>query len=155
MKNEKTVLYGILILLIIAFLATFGLSDGDPSPTAQKSPPSAVQKSNSPQSNLQTISTGDTSPGGVSIDLTPTVQTDGKLRVELSANTHSVDLSQFDLKEITTLGYNEKTIKPVSAPALNGHHVSGDLIFEVGEDIKSFKITIQGIPLDMERIFEW
>ena len=67
----------------------------------------------------------------------------------------SLDLSQFDLAKITTLEYSGKKIYLVSTPTLQGHHSSGTLIFNVGQDATKFKITIVGIPSVQERVFEW
>ncbi len=100
-------------------------------------------------------SSGGTENGDVEIVLTPKGIDNGVLRVELSANTHSVELSQFDLKQLTILEYNGKRINPGSAPKLSSHHGSGVLTFDVGKDISRFKITITEIPLDKERVFEW
>lgn len=104
-----------------------------------------------------TVSTGTTDTGDVAIDLLPYPVKDGKLRVDLAANTHSVDLSPFDVRAITTLTYKGKSIAPTEAPSLQGHHVSGTLVFPVDEegDITPFTITLTGIPLVNERVFTW
>lgn len=104
--------------------------------------------------SFKTVSIGSTGQGDVSIDLTPDYA-NGKLVVKISANTHSVDLSQFDLKKMTTLKYGGKTVSPSSAPSLSGHHASGILIFDLEEKMDSFTIKIEGIPLIEERIFTW
>ena len=75
--------------------------------------------------------------------------------MDFSVNTHSVDLSQYDLLQITTLEYNGNVIKPRSAPSLSGHHNSGTLVFDTGKELKTFKIIIKDIPDIKERIFEW
>ena len=79
----------------------------------------------------------------------------GELEVDLWANTHSVDLSQFNLKKMTVLEFDGKTIAPSKSPALFGHHSSGMLIFDVDEQPESFTIKITGIPAVEERVFEW
>ena len=104
---------------------------------------------------FKTVSTGSADSGDVLMDLTPKGMENGKFAVDISVNTHSVDLSQFDLMQITTLDYEGKAIKPASAPKLSGHHSSGELIFDTGSEIKNFKITIKGIPAVEERVFEW
>ncbi len=104
---------------------------------------------------FKTISTGSLDSGDTTVDLTPAGIKNGKFEVDVSINTHSVDLSQFDLMKIILLEYDGKTIKPVSAPKLSGHHSSGTLIFDTGMEIKSFKIIIKGIPAVEERVFEW
>ncbi|MBI2631671.1 hypothetical protein HYW75_01575, partial [Candidatus Pacearchaeota archaeon] len=68
---------------------------------------------------------------------------------------HSVDLSQFNLKNMVRLNYNGKTAKPVEASSLTGRHVSGELIFPVKGDLEEFDIVILGVPKTNERRFEW
>lgn len=101
----------------------------------------------------ETKATGSTETGDVLIELTPRAIDNGKLEVDIAANTHSVDLAQFDLKEITTLSFNGKELKPISAPSLTGHHSSGTLVFNVGANIESYTITITNIPLIEIRTF--
>ena len=104
--------------------------------------------------SFQPKSSGSTNNNDVEIILTPK-QANGILEVIINANTHSVDLSQFDLNEITLLEYDGNEIKPSSAPKLSGHHVSGSLIFNIDKQINNFVIKIKGIPLDSERVFSW
>jgi len=73
----------------------------------------------------------------------------------MSVNTHSVDLSQFDLKEIITLEYNGKIEKPISAFSLQGHHSNGKLLFNVKEELTLFSVIIDGIPKVNKRVFTW
>ena len=91
----------------------------------------------------------------VSIDLTPHKVSQGNLVVDISFNTHSVELSQFDLAQLIILEYNGKVIMPKSVPELQGHHSSGQLVFDVKQDIQNFKIIIKDIPDIEERDFEW
>ncbi len=102
-----------------------------------------------------TVATGSTSKGDVLVELTPLGFSNSQLRVSIAANTHSVDLSQFDLREITDLKINGKTIKPSDAPGMRGHHSSGTIVFEGVEEAGKFTIIIKGIPKTEERVFEW
>jgi len=104
---------------------------------------------------FKTISTGSTEMGDVLIELTPKFVSNQNMVMNINANTHSVDLSQFDLVKITTLEYDGKIIKPTSVLNLGGHHSSGEIAFKVEKEIKSFKVKIKGIPNIEERIFEW
>ncbi|MBI3027354.1 hypothetical protein HYY70_04520 [Candidatus Woesearchaeota archaeon] len=104
---------------------------------------------------FKSITTGGTENGDISVELTPKGVNNGILEVAISINTHSAELSQFDLKQIATLEYNGKSIKPSSAPQLSGHHASGDLLFKVNDDIEKFVITIIGMPKTEKRVFEW
>ena len=111
----------------------------------------AVEVTNS----LKPISSGSTDEGDVSIVLTPINVAKGIIQIEVAVNTHSVDLSQFDLKKVITLEYQGKTFKPLSASTLSGHHSSGMITFDVGSGVDGFTIKINGIPSAKERVFEW
>ena len=101
--------------------------------------------------NLQTK----TSEGAVTIDLTPK-EFDGKnFYVDIGVNTHTVDLSQFDLKKLVTLEINDVSMSPISAPSLSGHHNSGTLIFGLKEEPRDFTIEVREFPDMPVRIFEW
>ena len=105
--------------------------------------------------NFKTVATGSTETNDVLIGLTPAGIENNRLEINFVANTHSVDLSQFDLMKITTLVYENKQVKPISVPALSGHHSSGELVFDVDKMPNNFKITIKDIPDIEERVFEW
>ena len=100
------------------------------------------------------ILSGTTSEGDVAIELAPIEIKDNQLYISISANTHSVDLSQFNLKDIINLEYNNYNLKPISVPELSGHHSSGELIFNVS-DIDKFTIKINSIPKIEQRVFRW
>ena len=102
-----------------------------------------------------TITSGDTETGNAQIDLTPTGFENGQFKFDVKVNTHSVELSQYDLARITTLEYDGKKIYPMSCPKLEGHHSSGIILFNVGQHLSKFKITIVGMPSEEERTFEW
>ncbi len=143
--NKKDFLLAILLLAALAVAGCSGNAPAEPENAAASPSPKA----------FETIYSGSVGTGDVAVDLTPVSIISGKLRVEIGVNTHSISLEQFDLTKITTLEYNGKSIKPLSAPALSGHHTSGTLVFDVGEPVSSFKITIRSIPNVDERIFEW
>lgn len=161
-KYENYILFGVLILLIAGLIfAVTGFTEKEITTntidkTASKPLDNLNDKDNSnDKSGYQTVSTGTTEPGDVSVELTPQGINNGQLQVEIAVNTHSVDLNQFDLKEITTLEFDDKLIKPVSALILRGHHNAGTLVFEVDDELDSFIIKIRGIPKVEERVFEW
>lgn len=104
---------------------------------------------------FKTQSTGSMDDGDAVVDLKPRGPKNGRLVVSLSANTHSVDLGQFDLTRITTLEYQGKVFRPVKASRIGGHHTRSKIVFDIGEDITSFKIIIKGIPRVQERVYEW
>lgn len=155
MKNyENYILYGILIIVIIGLVyALTGFSRNISRATTLTT--TVTDKIKTTESNFKSIDSGTTNPGDVSVELKPHKIINGKLNVDISVNTHSIDLNQFDLKQITTLEYNGKTIKPISALTLTGHHNSGNLVFDLGENVDSFTIIIKGIPKVEERMFKW
>lgn len=158
MKTENIILIGLLVLVVggLVWAVTDFLKGESGTSAIQTSSVNNKEAVNSQtEAGYQTVSTGTTGSGDVSIDLTPHKINNGQLEVDIAVNTHSVDLNQFDLKEITTLEFDDKSINPASAPILRGHHNSGTLVFEVSEDIDSFTIKIMGIPKVEERVFEW
>ena len=96
-----------------------------------------------------------TSQGEVTIDLTPVKFENGKMFFQIEFDTHTIDLSKYKLVELTLLQHDGKEARPVSAPELSGHHNSGMLVFDTGQELKNFKIIITGIPDVNERILEW
>ncbi len=82
--------------------------------------------------------------GAVTISLSPRSYNNGELLVDMSVDTHSVDLSQFNIVEIVTLEYNKNLIKPISAPNLQGHHTSGTVIFQIDISPTNYKFIIEG-----------
>lgn len=98
--------------------------------------------------------TGSLEDGDIEIQLTPLIKGD-RLVVQVGMNTHSVDLGQFDLKEVTVLEYNGKVTKPVEAKEPRGHHAYGKIVFIIEEEPERFTIRIKGIPNIPERIYEW
>jgi len=146
MKSDYIV-YGILAIVfgLVIYTVYTIMSDDAKAPVAPISQ----------ASGFAIVTSGDTETGNVQIDLTPVGYKNGQLKVDITVNTHSVELSQYGLAKITILEYDGKKIFPVSAPELRGHHTSGTMVFDVGENIKKFKIIISGIPNVQERIFEW
>jgi hypothetical protein len=150
MKTKNMILIGLLILVGSGLIfAAIGFPKGNLTTKESKT------ATKSGDTDYGPASTGSTSIGDVLVELTPLGVVNNRLEVAIAVNTHSVNLGKFDLKQITTLHYNDKSIKPVSTPRLGGHHSSGTLIFDVSEDVNSFTIKIKGIPKVEERIFKW
>lgn len=80
---------------------------------------------------------------------------DGLLLVEVSANTHSVELATLDLTGAVRLVVDEVEYAPVDAGSLSGHHASTTLRFEVPERPAAFRILIQDVPDSPLRILSW
>lgn len=153
--TQKHIMYGLIVVLAILIVVNVASIFNQNGTNAQQVS-SIENKIIEPESSkLRTINTGTTEQGEVSISLTPKEMKEGILTISIAANTHSVDLSVFDLKELTVLEFEGKQIKPSSAPKLSGHHASGELIFNVGKELKNFVVKLKGIPKIEERIFEW
>ncbi|GEM_PF-1924562 len=152
MKSEHVIYAALFVVVIILGYSMRDLIAGNTEPDA-----SVQNNQNNANNQNQALikTTGSTETGDVQVDLTPKGVVNGKLAFGIEINTHSVALEQFDLKKITSLLFNGKNYAPVSAPALSGHHNSGELIFELNEMPKNFKITITGVPSVNERVFEW
>ena len=132
----RTIIFGILFVLVLMACSP------------RKTIPETQQIS---QSSAETVS----STGQVSIDLTNKGYHNGQLHMDISMNTHSVDMSSLNLKELVTLDINGKSYKPIEVPTLAGHHNSGTLVFEVSEEPKSFTVTIKDVPDVPKRTFKF
>ncbi len=153
-KYENYILYGTLIIVVIGLVYAFtGFNFNSSKITGNGI--KDIKKTETLDNDFKTISSGTTNDGEVSVELKPHKVKNGKINVDISVNTHSVDLNKFDLRQITTLEYNNLIIYPTSAPTLTGHHNSGNLVFDIGENINSFTIKIKGIPKIEERVFKW
>ncbi len=104
---------------------------------------------------FETKTTGSTGAGDALVELAPQASDKNTLVVKFRINTHSVDLSGFDLTQITTLEYEDKVVVPAKASRIGGHHSSGTIVFDNREAVSSFKIRIKGIPRINERVYEW
>lgn len=151
MNYEDYALYGIVVLVVgVLAYSLVGFSGTGTGQSAYNQNSASAVKS-----GFETVFTGSTDQGDVSIDLTPVGVVGGKLELDMAVNTHSVDLGQFDLKKIITLDYAGKTVSPVSVPVLAGHHNNGKLVFDVGGKIDKFVVKIKGIPKVEDRVFSW
>ena len=145
MERNKATGISVFFVLLVLSMAIIGCSNN-------------AEKINGDNKNIpasNTIFSGSLENGDAVVELTPKGFENGKFKVDVSLNTHSVDLSQFDLMKTTLLEYDGKKIKPESAPKLAGHHNYGTMIFNLDKSPESFKITITGIPNVEERVFEW
>lgn len=145
MKTENMLMIGAIAVVVIGLGVAFFVVSGSSDNT----------ESNNQITGFASKTTGTTGTNDVEIELKPYNVESGIMNVDIYVNTHSVDLSPFDLNQIITLEYKGKAIKPSSAPALSGHHASGTLTFGVGKDISNFKIVIKGIPDIEERVYDW
>jgi hypothetical protein len=137
----QTIYYVVLSVSILALLfAIYTIAF----PTQQTSTTNPTQTS-----TYDPITTGTTNQGDVEITLQP--QKGEKLTISMSANTHSIDLSKYNLAELVTLNDLQK---PIQSPTLSGHHAQGQLVFEKPET-PTLTVKIKGIPQQQERVYTW
>ncbi|HLD43651.1 MAG TPA: hypothetical protein VJB08_06745 [Candidatus Nanoarchaeia archaeon] len=158
LNKEQVILYAALLLAAATLIyALFAVMGSPGSITLRNTQQDSVNQPDgfAQVNGFATIGSGSTDQGDVSIDLTP-VKGGKQLKVLVTANTHSVDLSQFDLREITILEYDGRKIQPSAAPKLSGHHANGEIIFDVSVPSDSeFTIKMRSIPKEEERVFTW
>lgn len=162
MEEDKIV--AIVVLVVVIGLLAFSVGSlfwGGEEESSSLATPTATQTSQptaaSTSPTLANPSNTKTSDAGeVSVELTPKKFENGKFYLSMGVNTHSVnDLNKYNLKEIITLSYKSKSYKPVSVPVVNGHHNGGELVFEMEEEPKEFKITIVSLAAEGIREFSW
>lgn len=95
------------------------------------------------------------SGAGVRITLTPRDLSDGRFRLDATFNTHSGDLADLDLMSATELHVGGRTIRPVSALTLHGHHARGRLEFALDKMPDAFEIVIRGVRNQGDAVFRW
>lgn len=154
MKFQKIIVFIAALLIGVGIVLGLGrlFKIGD---HTGKSASAVSAEVNSTDRTFGTRSSGSMNQGDVLIELTPKYIAPGKLIVKFAMNTHTVDLSQFNLKELTTLLYGSKKVKPTEANRLRGHHSFGLIVFDLEENPEKFSISITGIPKDKERTFLW
>ncbi|GAB4387650.1 MAG: hypothetical protein Kow0025_02440 [Thermodesulfovibrionales bacterium] len=103
----------------------------------------------------ETQSSGSMSDGDVVLELAPRGVEDGRLVVDFAMNTHSVRLSDFDLAKLSTLHLAGRDVKPSRVTPPAGHHAYGQMVFDTGEAVGDFTITVEGIPLEEKRVYAW
>jgi hypothetical protein len=105
--------------------------------------------------SMHRISTGTMTDGGVKMELEPASFENGIFRVKFYANTHKVNLGQYNMIELMHLEYADVGYRPVSMDRMRGHHAGGEIEFRVPEVPDHFRIVVRGLPDLEERIFEW
>jgi len=94
------------------------------------------------------------SAGEVTLDVQPR-WAEGKLVLDLSANTHSVDLSGLDLTASIRLEVGEATITPSEAGSLDGHHARASVTFVLEAAPAQFSVVIRDVPDIPVRTLTW
>lgn len=158
---KKVIIPGIIILFLLP-LGTQWFSIDTNTNLQPANEPSPEEKSNitvSSESVEQTIDLSiakENIEGGVRITIKPTNITNF-LSLEVSLDTHSVDLDEYNLKELAYLRDSKGNIrKPLSWESDGGgHHVSGFLKFESVDHTNGFEIIIENIGGVKQRVFKW
>ena len=124
-----------------------------PSPSPPSGSPSNVPTNGLVQSNTDSA---------VTIDMEWIKAKDGSLIFSVAMNTHSVDLDQYDLGELTILRDDaDNEYHPVSwDSAPGGHHRMGTLTFPLPDSVsqgnaKYIEVMIRDIAGIEERVFKW
>jgi hypothetical protein len=97
----------------------------------------------------------------VSVYLNPLEKVDDDtLAFEITLDTHSVNLSQYKLQELSTLkigGGAEIKASGWKNPGGGGHHISGTVVFETGalSSADTIELIVRNIGGIEERIFTW
>ncbi len=94
------------------------------------------------------------SSGEVTLALTPSWR-DGTLLIALTANTHSVDLSQINLGTQVRLLIGDTALAPTETGSLDGHHTTARLVFPLAERPDVFTIEINDVPDVAQRTLTW
>ncbi len=141
MEKENLIIAAIVVVVVLALLFIFSQGASTETNDSQRAGDGAYATK--------------TSEGEVTIKLTPQKVQNGKFDIDLVVDTHSVALDTLNLKELITLEYNGQTAQPTSAPSLSGHHASGTLVFDVLQEITTFKILITGVPDVQVREIVW
>jgi hypothetical protein len=109
----------------------------------------STQKADMTAAEYETTSSGD-----IAFRLTPR-RSDGRLILDIQADTHSGDLSELNLKDLVVLRADGRSYRPVESASLTGHHAQGMVTFDVPGSIERFSITIAGVRGMSELTFDW
>ena len=158
-KFVKSSVLGIAILMVAVLVA--GCSSRfvpQQEEGAYPASPSSDSSSNRPTNGLVQSNAG----GSVTIDIEWIKAKDGLLMFDVSMNTHSVDLDQYDLGELAVLRDDTgNEYHPVSwDSASGGHHRQGTLTFPVPDSLspgkaKYVEIMIRDVADIEERVLKW
>jgi len=149
---------GIMVTVIMTAILISGCSRGFVSEEPGKTPASSLPASGIPASGLVQSNTG----GGVTIEVKWLTERKEALVFDVAMDTHSVDLDQYDLKELALLQDSQgKEYRPTSwESALGGHHRRGILTFAIPDSLSQkttryLKLTIRDVAGVKERVLQW
>lgn len=96
-----------------------------------------------------------TSQGAVTIEVTPLGYEGGIFTIRHALNTHTIDMSGFDLQKQVTVVFKGERYQSINKPQLSGHHNTVELQFRLASKPDSFEILISDIPDVKERRLSW
>ncbi len=147
-----------LLIIIVAVIAAGCSSGFVPQREEGAYLPSSSSSFNGPTNGLVQSNTG----GSVTLDVEWIKEGDGLLIFDVSMNTHSVDLDQYDLGELAVLsddmGNEYHPVSWDSAPG--GHHRQGTLTFPIPDSLsqrkaKYVEIMIRDVAGIEKRVLKW
>lgn len=142
MWNATLTIVGHLLLA-----ATVG-TGGPDAPLPQAAPPET-------DAGTDSLYATRTSKGEVTVEVRPR-WSGGAVVLEISADTHSVDLSTLDLADAVRLLVGGEEHAPSDATSLGGHHAVARVTFSSIPSLPSaFDVRIRGVPDVPERTLSW
>lgn len=104
---------------------------------------------------VEWIEKSDDGQGAVTVTASP-MATQGSMTVRLAINTHSVDISGFDVLGNTRLVMEDKILVPKNWQEVesSSHHMSGMLVFENPGRVK-MELVVKNLAGVGERRIEW
>ncbi len=148
------------IIIIIAAVIVAGCSPGFV-PQQREDTPSPSPSSGSSYEPINGLAQSNTA-GALTIDMEWIKAEDGSLVFNVAMNTHSVDLDQYDLGELTILRDDaDNEYHPVSwDSAPGGHHRKGTLTFPLPDSVsqgkaKYIEVMIRDVAGIEERVLKW
>lgn len=157
-KNRNSLIKFVLIITILLLIiilvgcskVSSVLKEQDPLITTEQKP-SVISEEGVVKTNNE---------GEVTIDVRYLGFKENSISFEIVMDTHSIDLDQYDLGQLSLLKDNKgNEYRPVSWDSkAGGHHRSGNLTFSLtvlADKINKIELTIQNIAGIKERVFEW
>ncbi len=155
-KSSVLVISIIMVAVLVAGCSSRFVPQGEEE--AYPASPSSGSSLDRPTNGLVQSNTG----GNVTIDVEWIKVEDGLLIFDVSMNTHSVDLDQYDLGELSVLRDDAgNEYHPASwDSASGGHHRQGTLTFSIPDSLSQGKTTylemvIRDIADIEERVLKW
>jgi hypothetical protein len=136
-KGGTVILNGLLVGAVALALTTQSSAEAAPMPQPQ-----------------DTAYAKQTSEGEVTLEVLPQWR-DSVLAVEISANTHSVELADVNLLEQVRLVIDDVEVIPAEAGSLSGHHATATVLFRLEKRPERFAIQIRDVPDVPLRVLTW